>query len=346
MRLKVSLLVVLLCVIALSAHAQVGISDADAGMIAPITPTGHANPTRVIDQIGSISGTAVAIDGSPLHDCRIELHDASRGTVLTETTTGPSGNFAFRNLNSGSYEVVAISGLDQAHERVDVLHNPSTVTLRLSVQNPDNPRTGTVSVAEFKIPEKARQEWTKGEHALLKNKLEDARKHADRALSIAPHYAQALTLRGILKLGANDTASGVADLQQSIKNDPNYAMGYIALGSGLNAQRNWSEAARAIERGVAIDPNAWQGWFELSKAEIAQGQFKDALKHITRAEELNKDYPSIHLLMAHSLLGNRQYSRAIEEYELFLSQEPNSPNAQGARAGLNEARSFMQSAAK
>ena len=347
MRCKVSF-VFSICLIAFSAQAQVSVSGAGNSVsVTPITPPGELSPQRGVDTLGSVSGIATALDGSPLNDCRIELHESGRGSVLATTTTGPTGGFEFRNVPSGKYEVIAISRLEQAHETVQVRYSQAIVELRLNVQRPDKTDTAaTVSVSELKIPEKARGEWAKGQHALFKNRLQDARKHADRALAIAPQYAQALTLRGILKLGENDTQGGIADLQQAIHNDPNYAMGYIALGAGLNAQRNFEDAERTLQRGMSLDPNAWQGWFELTKTEIALGKFNDALKHITRAQELNKDYPSIHLLMAHALLGNHQYSRAVEEFEVFLSEDPNSPHAKNARAGLSEARSYMQSAAQ
>jgi len=334
------------CLFALSLHAQVTVIGAgDTTSVSP-TASGRDDPRHKMDDFGSIAGTVTTMDGTPLHDCRIELHDATRGTINADAFTGPSGHFEFRNVSPGTYEVTALSGLEQAHEQVQVLHSETQVSLRLNIQNNDKSSGATVSVAEMRIPEKARQEWQKGQQALSKNKLQDARKHADRALEISPQYAQALTLRGILKLGADQSESGVVDLVQATKSDPNYAMGYIALGAGLNAERKFDDAVRALERGMALDPNAWQGWFELSKAEIARGDFSGALKHITRAAELNKDYPSIHLLMGHSLLGTHQYSRAVEEYELYLSQEPNSPNATNARAALGQARAYMTSAAR
>lgn len=345
MRVKLGLVLAILLV-ALSAHAQLTIPGTDDSAVAPVTPRGDPHSPRGISDVASISGTATAIDGTPLRDCRIELHDARRGTTIAQTTTGLSGTFDFRNLPPGTYEVVAISGINQAHEEVDVAHAQTLVDLRLNVQSADTPATATVSISELKIPEKARKEWAKGQQAFLKNKLQDARKHADRALEIAPQYAQALTLRGILELGDDQTEVGIADLQQAVKADPNYAMGFIALGAGLNAQQKFDEAQRTLQRGLSIDPHVWQGWFELTKSELARGEFKDALKNITRAQELNKDYPAIHLLMAHAFLGNHHYSRAVEEFELYLSQEPNSPNANNARAGLSQARSYMQAAEK
>jgi predicted Zn-dependent protease len=341
-------LVVSIFLTTLSAQAQMSLSGAgDSAVVVPVTPSSRLGPPHGLENVGSVSGMATSLDGSPLNDCRIELHDSGRGTVLATTSTGPSGRFEFRNLPIGRYEVIGISRLEQTHESVQVLNSEATVELRLSVENPNTPgSTATVSVSELKIPEKAKEEWAKGDQALAKNKLQDARKHADRALAIAPQYAHALTLRGILKLGEQDATGGIADLQQAIKNDPNYALAYIALGAGLNAQRNFEDAERTLQRGMSLDPNAWQGWFELTKAEIALGKFQDALKHINRAEELKKDYPTIHLLMAHALVGNHQYSRAVEEFELFLSREPNSPHATNAREGLSEARAYMQSAAQ
>lgn len=340
-------MVVSVCLFALSAHAQISMPAAeDSVAVAPISSPDRSGIRRGLDDTGSVLGVASTMSGSPLRDCRIELRDAGRGTVLATLSTGISGNFEFRNVPNGKYEVIAISGLNQAHDSVQVLNTAVTVELRIGAQSEEPDGAPSVSVWELKIPEKARREWEKGQQALVKNKLQDARKHAERALAIAPEYARALTLRGILKLGEGDNGSGITDLQQAIKNDPDYAMGHIALGAGLNARRDFEEAGRALQRGMSLDPNAWQGWFELTKTDIALGKFQDALKHIVRAHELNKDYPPIHLLMAHALLGNSQYSRAIEEFELFLSEEPNSPHAAKAREGLGAARAYMQSAAR
>jgi tetratricopeptide (TPR) repeat protein len=140
-----------------------------------------------------------------------------------------------------------------------------------------------------------------------------------------------------------DIQSGVSDLQEAIKNDAGYPLAYIVLGAGLNKQRSFQEAERILRRGVSLDPNSWQGWFELAKAELSLENPQDALKDITRAQELNKDYPTIHLLMAHALLANRQYSQAAQEFEFFLSQAPNDTLATNARDGLSQARAFMQS---
>jgi hypothetical protein len=155
--------------------------------------------SRQGDETVSITGVFRGVDGAPVTDCRIELRNVM-GSRVALVTTGPSGTFAFHGVPSGLYEVVAISGLDSANQRLHVRYGEEHVSLVLNRSARDQQGAATVSVAEFRIPTKARAELQKAQQELARHKLQEARTHVDRALALAPEYAQALTLRGILKL--------------------------------------------------------------------------------------------------------------------------------------------------
>src|SRR5215467_8170859 len=90
--------------------------DASQSPFSRQNPASVMNPSRVDNR--SISGTIQDTAGNPLPDVRVELTDGS-GTVVNSAYTSASGRFEFTRVASGTYLVVATSGVQQASERVD-----------------------------------------------------------------------------------------------------------------------------------------------------------------------------------------------------------------------------------
>ncbi len=291
---------------------------------------------------GTITGSVRTLDGRPLANARVEARDIDTGSMSATTYTNERGMFELYNIRRGNYEIVAISGVDEAHERVQVGPMDVPVNLRINARGKAPDGSATVSVARFKVPEKAQKEYEKGAEAFKKNKLDEAHKHIDKALSIYPNYAEALVIRGLLSVDANNMAAGEADLQAAIKADPSYGMGYIAMGAVLNQERKFADAKRVLQRGVALAPDSWQAYFELSKAAMGMSEYDAALKNVERAHGIVKnDYPPIHLIKAHALMGLKQYEHAVAELEQFLARDPQNPNAEYARNTLDRAKAFL-----
>ncbi|HWR36413.1 MAG TPA: tetratricopeptide repeat protein [Clostridia bacterium] len=295
--------------------------------------------------LASLTGTVRTIDDQGVENARVELRDTLTNAAITTTFTGTNGMFEMYNIPAGQYEVVATYGLSETHERVQLTMMEVNVSLRIARHDgvaPDS--SATVSVAQFKVPGKARKEFEKARDLFGKNKLVEARRHADKALELFPTYAEALVIRGILAINDNKLEEGEADLQNAIKYDPNYGMAYIAMGAAMNQARRFEQAKRTIERGIVLAPNSWQAYFEMSRSAIGLGDFEAAEKNASRAETLSSnDYGPIHLVKAHALIGLKRYDEAVTELERFLSKDPANPGAETARAVLNRARAFAAS---
>jgi Flp pilus assembly protein TadD len=292
-----------------------------------------------------LSGSVSTLDGRPLQEARVELHDLTTGAEMGHTFSHANGSFELYNIPKGSYEVVATKGVVESRERVDLAMGDTSVNLRMS--NPVNEvgtDGATVSVSQYKVPPKARKEYEKAQKAFNDGKMDEAGAHANKALDIYQYFAEALTLRGILEVNANNSQQGQADLQKSIELDPNYGLAYFALGAALNREEKFDEAIRTLERGIAVKPDGWQGHFELSKSTLAKGDFKTALKYATTAEKLANDaYAPIHVVKAHALLGLKQYQPAVAELERYLDREPQGAIAASARQTLDQAKAFVAS---
>lgn len=291
----------------------------------------------------TLDGTVVnTLTSKPISNARVELRDAN-GSIVSSSYTNAAGGFSFGTVPQGLYRVVALLGISQAEEQVNVGAFRSSVNLRMAVNN--NAQAGgngaTVSVAQYKIPEKARNEFQKAQDASAKLKLDDARKHVARALELDPNYADALTLRAILNLSSNPQGA-ITDLQKAIQCDGNYALAYTVLGSALNMQAKSGEALRMLERSETLAPDSWQTYFEMARSFVGKMDYTSALRALDRAQSLlPAEYPAILLIRAQAHLGLKLYENAMSELQTFLKKSPSGPNAVVAQKMLQQTRDLM-----
>ena len=295
----------------------------------------------------SISGTVRTISGAPVNNARIEVHDLNTGATVGSAYTNADGRFEVDQLNGGTYDVSAVSGTNEAHERIDARLGDNTVQLRLADESANAAKAGdsasaTVSVNQYKVPDKARKAYRKAEEALAKGQSDDADKYLEQALAIYPNYSDALTLRAIRSLDAKKIDAAIDDLDAAIKADGSNARAQLVLGAAFNAQKKYDEAIRITERALSVAPNAWQAYFELAKSYVGKGDYAAGLRQLNKAVENGapKNYASLHLFKAHVLLALKDYNSAINELELFLNNAPAGEQATQARAMLDQAKAF------
>jgi Flp pilus assembly protein TadD len=336
--------VVLASLFAFSAWSQAQVSPTiqSSRSDSALSPTSrHSN---------SISGSVLGSDNKPMRDVRVELSDVHTGQVVNSSYTGLGGDFEFTQIPQGTYRVVAVSGTQQAEEVVEVSSWSSIVNLRLPSRgksDDDAARRNTISVAQYRVPEKAREELRKAREASTKGRMDEAQSRVARALEIHPAYADALTFRAILKLTAKDTAGAVLDLEKAIECDGNYAMAYMVLGTAFNIQSKFDEAIRALERGESLAPDAWQAYFELGKAYAGKADFNAAVAKLDRAQTLAPpDYPLVRLVRAHVLMQLHRYSDAVADLLLYLEKKPNGQDSDLAQKMLEQAQEAMANAQK
>jgi predicted Zn-dependent protease len=302
-------------------------------------------------QFTSISGSVRSADGHPMNNIRVELRDGATGSVVNSAYTGVGGNFEFRQIPQGSYEIIASSGSQQVEERVDSGSMHAMVDIRMPSPANTPPSDGlgnrSVSVAQYRVSEAAREELRKAREATVKDKTEDAQKHLSKALDLAPNYADALTLRAVFKLDAKDVDSAIEDLDKAVHSDPSCAMAYMALGSAYNMQGKFDNALSALQRGESLAPDAWQAYFEMGRAYAGKNDFENSVRALDRAQKLApSEFPLIRLVRAHALLELKRYGDAAADLEAYLNRNPNAPDVARARKMLDQAHAGMASAQK
>lgn len=292
---------------------------------------------------GGISGTVRAGNNDPVGNVRIEVRSMETGQTVASTYTSPNGTFGVMNIPQGRYEVRATAGVSDTTDMVEVRAGESFVSLRLpQPEGADASNGATVSVSQFRVPAKARKVFRKAEDALKKQKYDEAEKQVNEALQLFPTYADALTLRALLRLDGQRTQEALQDLQDAIKADANYPLAYVVMGAAFNRTSKFDDAVRALQRGIVLNPASWQAYFELGKAFVGKGEFADAIRSLDRAQQMAPDnYAPLHLVKAHALLAMKNYPDAMTELEKYLERDPNGRSSVQARETLNKVRAFV-----
>src|SRR5437016_4543439 len=70
--------------------------------------------------LSSVGGIVCDISGQPVRNARIELRTVSTAQTVASGYTLPNGTFEFSDLPPGNYEVIAIAGVNEARQRLDL----------------------------------------------------------------------------------------------------------------------------------------------------------------------------------------------------------------------------------
>lgn len=293
---------------------------------------------------GSVTVMVRDAGGQPLRDARVEVRDRQLGQVVRAGYTNSMGTVELSNVPYGNYYVAIIHGLHQVTEPTDVRSMGSSLNVQLGVAAEAGVGgKATVSVAQYKVPGKARKEFQKAQKAMSERKLDEAAARIAKALEIHPKYSEALTTRAILKMDRGELESASADLDEALQYDAANPVAYLVYGANLNMQSKFDLAIQSLERGIALDPSAWQGYFELGKANVGKKNYAQALKYLDKAQaRLDFEYPPVHLVKAHALLSLQDYANAMAELQIFLDKSPQDPRSAEARKALEQVRAFVQ----
>jgi predicted Zn-dependent protease len=278
-----------------------------------------------------IHGTLYGPDGAPLGGVLVEVRDLSTGIVTASTYTQSNGSFQLDNVGSGNYEVISQWNGAEGKQLVSSFGPSNNVQLRLdhSSRETANGRGESVSVAQLKVPQKARERYEKAQRAYSAGKLDEAEKSANESLSIYPWNPQAIMLLGLLALQKRNTGQAIEYFQKAIDLDPNYGPPYMAMGAIYNSLGKYDEAAHATERAVAIAPTAWQGYFEMARAYVGKGMYQQALQVAEKAQSLGAgNSPGLHLIKAYAMVPLKLYKNAAQELQAFLSHPPQGANTE------------------
>jgi tetratricopeptide (TPR) repeat protein len=240
-------------------------------------------------------------------------------TADGDLSTGP--------IRTGQYTLTVISS-NGTQRDYTVYADGGRTALNVSGDAGQPSTDATVSAKSLTIPADVRRRRDSAKKALEKGDQQRADKELSTALEKSPGCAEALMLRGVLRMTQAKFTDAQNDAEQAVKADPTFAPAYFLLGSVLQRTGNFDAAQRALDNGLRMAPDAWQGHFELARLLFTQGKMMAALKQLEAASpSAPRSFTGLTLLRGLTLLKLNRLPDAAHSLRAFLAAAPSAPEA-------------------
>jgi len=293
-----------------------------------------ANPVQLVVNvyIGSLQNPASS-------NLTVQLLDRF-GLIEKEQHTDNSGRVEFQTRTATKRLRIFGPGIEEHTEVLDIEAVENRKMVRIIVaaktggapETPTLPGSGIVSAARLNVPEKAQKEFRKGSEATEKKEWAQAKTHFEAAIAIYPDFDVAYNGLGVALSGIGDTKSARPAFEKAIKLNDVFAEAYRNLARIALADRNYEEVNNLLTRSLSAEPlNAWALTYA-AYAELQLHKFEEAIVHARKAHSVpHAGLASVHIVAALALEAKDRSGEAIEEYRMYLSEDPTGHDAARAK---------------
>ncbi len=276
-----------------------------------------------------IHGLIATTQGQPVARATVELRNL-RGMKIAACSTDNAGRFAITTTaEPGEYVLLVTKDLRIRDERITLDQMDRDVAIALPLNTGSAAATSqttyTVSAQELRVPAKARAHLKLAHQKFIKWNFAGAEREIDQALQIDSTCAAAFSMRAVLRLALRDPNGAIEDATRALALDSGEADAYVALATAYNSLREFESAETAAQQALGRRPDFWQGRLEIAKALYGEGRFVMALHEL---DELNNDFPDVHLVRANILQRLGRSQEAAEEFGQFLREAPHDPRSE------------------
>jgi Tfp pilus assembly protein PilF len=262
------------------------------------------------------------------------------GGTIQENYTDMDGRVSFSIPPSDNYQVrVTGPGIETSRASFELFAGESfhreSVVVKLTEDGKKNLPGGMVSAAMLNVPAKARREYDKGMEQMQKGKLDDAKKHLQKATEIYPDYDWAFNNIGVIDMRTKDVAGAREAFTRAVainnKNfDADRNLARLELG-----ENNYEGAQKLLRDALSSKPGDPTSLGMLAFAEFKTRQFDQALSDAEKVHQDGTDaFPLAHLVAASIRESKGDLVGAQKQYEMYVKEAPDSPQAQVAKEGL------------
>jgi tetratricopeptide (TPR) repeat protein len=270
------------------------------------------------------------------------------GPYTNSTLTEDDGRFAFKKLEPGAYTVsVFIPARGEARQTVEV--GPSNaddrhrVAVTLNLKESDfvfsdvMRRRHSVSAKQLAIPEKALRDYEDAQKDLAKSDTEAAIAHLNRAVELAPQFANAWNNLGTIAYQTRNFERAEACFRRALEADETAFEPLVNLGGVLVTLHKLDEAWKYNVAAVLARPNDALANAQLGMTYFEMGSLPLAEKHLLKALEVDPahfSHPQLFLAEIHLRRNDRKAAAA--DLEDFLKYHPDWPQAAAMRQKMAE----------
>ena len=288
---------------------------------------GHVS-TVVCQGMASISGQMKTQDGGIIPFGVTVRLETSQGQMVAVQPVDSDGHYEFDGLHKLNYQmVVTASGFQTAEREANLRHSADdlTVNVFLTPRNKIQFNKGDVtSVAELKVPPRAKKEFRKGQRAFRAHRFLQAQRYFEQATQDYPCYSGAQTdLATILIVRKAHLSDAKARLKKAIKCDSSFLNAYEELAELLNAENQYANSVHVLQQGLSHSLDSWQFHYQMGVARYGMKDYEDAEKEFREVSSLDKTPPPIlYVKLADVYLKESKFDEAYDEMKAYLRVRP------------------------
>lgn len=262
------------------------------------------------------------------------------------------GTFGFHNLGPGPY-AVTVSDDKYDPVRVSAIIEPTTldpvVFLNIAlVPKPSAKSTSNVEpkshganpniidVREYsdRFPKSAVKEFDKGLRSDSAGKRDEAIRHYQKAVGIAPEFYLAHNNLGSDYLSKSDFPNARKEFEKVVELNQSDAAAYFNLGNVCMLMGQLAQAQQYLSDGIRRQPDSALGQFLQGSLDLRLGKTAQAEAALNRAIKLDPTMATARLQLVNLLLQQGRKQEASAELHEFLSAFPDGSYSAQARKVL------------
>jgi tetratricopeptide (TPR) repeat protein len=292
--------------------------------------------------LGSIIGR-VRMDRGDVPPQRIMVTLEYLGAPRDSAYTDGQGQFGFHTLSPGLYSV---NVNDQQYEPVhrdaeiqatslapttfvDITLTPKTAG-RGDSKSPAksvgaNPDLTDVREYSTHFPKSAVKEFKKGQEADAASKRDEAIRHYQKAVAIAPDYYFAHNNLGSDYLTKSEFAAAREEFQRVVKLNQSDSAAYFNLSNVCMLSGQLGDAQWYLGEGMRRQPDSALGQFLLGSLNLRLGELPEAESALRRAIQLDPAMAQAQLQLVNLMLKQGRKQDAASQLRDFVGAFPDSP---------------------
>ncbi len=314
------------------------------GVLSVVTLCANASPEqRGVDTslIGNVHVRVVYQSDRPARShLRVLLLNGSGSTPVSEAFTNDEGRAEFRQIPVGMYHVVVTGeGIEDADSGMfEVDRRKTSQDLFISVHSSETNSTSTVGGAasiatvNLKIPAEAKREFDNASKAIAGQDWPKALQKLNRAIVLYPSYAAAYNNLGVVYGHTNEPKREREALENAVSLDDHFVAAKVNLAKLCLREHDSVEAEKLLENSLRVQPNSVETMTLLAEAQLLNGHFDAAIATAHNVHALpHQNFAVIHYIAARSLEHENRPKDALEELQIFLTEEPTGARADHVR---------------
>lgn len=300
--------------------------------------------------VGSIIGELHVSRGDFPGRMFVELQ--LRTATIASAYSDDEGKFGFYGLGSNPYHIVIhderFVPVDQTVILDTSISTMSVAQINLNLREPAKKDPGPqresgsnpylIDPAEYTrhFPKNAIKQFAKGVEADKNRKRDEAIRHYEKALRLAPDFYPAHNNLGSDYLSNSDFKSAETQFREVIHANPSDAAAYFNLANVFLQTHRFQESLESAIEGLRREPNSSFGYFVLGSAYQRAGDATQSERALRLALKLDPKLSAAHLALVNLYLSQHRQAEVSAELRTFLQDFPDDAFVPKARALLQK----------